>query len=193
MNKTKEIFDLLKLKSKQPFEIIKPTFEGIYRLTDKLYIQKQVNDNIWISSQFQLCDLVNGTLSIRPMLTFDLAPKNPNVNGIYYDEQSYYDALCDYFKNENYVYSCYDNDTDGYESKSKCIVGKILKYNEDINNLKDSVTVKMCDRTQFISPEDYVIGFKVLTKGVITDEVTHDKKYIIDTILYSTLINKEFI
>ena len=62
-----EIFKLLRLKENQQFKIIKPAFNGIYRLTEKLYIQTQNINNEWESSQFQLCDLFNGTISIEPI------------------------------------------------------------------------------------------------------------------------------
>ena len=65
MDKSKEVFNLLNLKPNQSFRIIKPTFDGSYRLTDNLYIQKQISDNEWESSQFQLCDLCNGTVDIE--------------------------------------------------------------------------------------------------------------------------------
>ena len=67
MNKVKEIFDLLNLEIEQPFKIIKPSFDGIFKLTKDLYIQKQINENEWESSQFQLCDLFNDAINIEPI------------------------------------------------------------------------------------------------------------------------------
>ena len=63
----KEIFKLLQLKENQCFKIIKPSFNGIYRLTEDLYIQKQNENNNWESCQFQLCDLFNGAIDIEPI------------------------------------------------------------------------------------------------------------------------------
>ena len=67
MNNAKKIFELLHLQSEQSFQVTKPLFEGIFRLTDNLYIQKQISENKWESSQFQLCDLFNGTIDIKPI------------------------------------------------------------------------------------------------------------------------------
>ena len=67
MNKVKEIFNLLSIKIEQPFEITRPSCKGLYRLTDNLYIQRYSSDNKWESSQFQLCDLLNGTIDIKPI------------------------------------------------------------------------------------------------------------------------------
>ena len=65
MINTKEIFKLLQMSVEQPFKITRPSFEGIYRLTKDLYIQKQIKEHEWESSHFQLCDLFNGALEIQ--------------------------------------------------------------------------------------------------------------------------------
>lgn len=63
MNKKYEIYKLLRLNQSGMFKIVKPHFNGIFRLNDKLYIEK-FNDDLWQSCQFQLCDILNGTLEI---------------------------------------------------------------------------------------------------------------------------------
>lgn len=65
MNKQKEIFNLLHLKENGLFEITKPHFKGLFKLTKDLYIKK-FNGREWESSQFQLCDLLNGAIDINP-------------------------------------------------------------------------------------------------------------------------------
>ena len=67
MNNANKIFNLLQLNIEQTFEIIRPTFKGIYRLTKDLYIERLTSDNRWESSQFQLCDLFNGAIDIKPI------------------------------------------------------------------------------------------------------------------------------
>lgn len=125
------------------------------------------------------------------IVTFDLAPRNPNVNGIYYDEVSYNLALYEFFSVNQPVYDKYDNDTKDYKSDSHYTVGVILNY--IIDDERCSIEVKLDNRLNFISNEDYVIGFKLLTNGTIIDEITGKEKYVIDKILYATLINKDFI
>ena len=85
---------------------------------------------------------------------FDLAPINPNVNNIYYDYESYKNAIINYISSEfNVVYSNYDNDTyynDTYykdkfnldESFTHVKIGNLIDINfsnntakVDINNL----------------------------------------------------------
>lgn len=64
MNKRKEILKLLGLNENGLFEIIKPHFNGLFKLDDNLYVKK-LNDDMWNSTQFQLCDLLNGTIDIK--------------------------------------------------------------------------------------------------------------------------------
>lgn len=66
MNKRKEILKLLGLNENGLFEIIKPRFSGLYKLCDDLYVRK-LNDDMWNSTQFQLCDLFNGAIEIKPI------------------------------------------------------------------------------------------------------------------------------
>lgn len=66
MNKQKEILKLLYLNEKGLFEITRPHFKGLFKLDENLYIKKLIN-NVWESSQFQLCDLFNGAIEIKPV------------------------------------------------------------------------------------------------------------------------------
>ena len=66
MNKIKEIFDLLNLNEDGLFKVINPKFEGIFKLTPRLYINKLENDGLNVSI-FQLSDLLNGTIEIEPI------------------------------------------------------------------------------------------------------------------------------
>lgn len=66
MNKQKEILELLHLNENGLFEITRPHFKGLFKLDENLYIEK-LNNNVWESSQFQLCDLFNGAIDIKPV------------------------------------------------------------------------------------------------------------------------------
>lgn len=119
---------------------------------------------------------------------FELAPRNPNINGIYYGEDSYHEALKEFFSVNQPLYDRYDNDTANYKSNSHCVVGIISEYIDD-----NKIKVKIDKQLRFITPEDYVIGFKLQTKGKPHISAVGTKTYSIDKILYATLINKEFL
>ena len=122
---------------------------------------------------------------------FNLAPRNPNVNGIYYDKESYNKALSKFLSVNQPLYDRYDNDTNYYKSDSHNTIGVISNYIIDDDD--GIIEVRLDERLKFITNKDYVIGFKLITKGnPFTDENGH-KRYIIDKILYATLINKEFL
>lgn len=119
---------------------------------------------------------------------FDMAPINPNVNGIYYNVNTYEDAIKQYSKNEMLLYDRYDNDTDDYQSDGHFIIGKIKSI--DLESRK--INVLLDERLQFITPRDYVIGFKLLTSNQQNLEDV-DTYYNIDSILYACIINKDFL
>lgn len=122
--------------------------------------------------------------------TFKLAPINPNVNNKYYDKISYEKALLDFLNNENVVvYDKYDNDTKYYQGGNQVVIGKII--NRDLD--KRELTLELDESLQFITSEEYVIGFKLLTNGMYYDENIHDNRYIIQCIDYAVIINKEFL
>lgn len=68
MNKSKQIFEILNLNDDGLFKIIHPQCDGLFKLTNLLYIKKY-NGSIFESTQFQLCDLLNGTLEIKSVCT----------------------------------------------------------------------------------------------------------------------------
>lgn len=125
-------------------------------------------------------------------LLFTLAPRNPNVNGIYYDEKSYEKAIKEFVKKNPPIFDRYNNDTLYYKSDSHVIIGTIEDY-QYVNNDIELMRVNIDDQLQFITPDDYVIGFKLSTTGTIYDYVLNTDRYIIDEILYATFINKEFL
>ena len=129
----------------------------------------------------------------KRLVTFSLAPRNPNINGIYYDEDSYKRALIEYFKKDGTLCDRYDNDTQYYHSDSNYIVGKVLRYYHINNGISDMIEAELDERLQFITSKEYVIGFKLIANGTIYDKTLNKEKYIIDKILYATLINKEFL
>ena len=108
----------------------------------------------------------------KQIITFNLAPRNPNVNGIYYDEESYYKALEDYFKSAALLFDRYDNDTKHYNSNSHNVIGKVLQYNRNVEQNYDTIDIELDTQLHFITPLEYVIGFKLLTNGTIIDEIT---------------------
>ena len=126
------------------------------------------------------------------LVNFNLAPRNPNVNGLYYDEDSYYKALFKFLSVNQPVYDRYDNDTNHYKSNSHYTIGVISNY-AIYDNGECTIEVKLDERLEFINNKEYVIGFKLVTKGnpIITNDGL--KRYVIDEILYATLINKEFL
>ena len=67
------------------------------------------------------------------LVNFKLAPRNPNVNGIYYDEDSYNKALYKFFSVNQPLYDRYDNDTNYYKSDSHFVIGIISNYIVDNN------------------------------------------------------------
>lgn len=119
---------------------------------------------------------------------FDMVPINPNVNGIYYDMNSYEEAIKEYSKSEMHLYDRYDNDTKYYSSDSHFIIGKI----ESIDFKSRKIKVLLHECMQFIKPENYVIGFKLSTNNsyVKNAEIQY---YKINSILYSCIIHKDFL
>ena len=75
------------------------------------------------------------------------APRNPNVNGIYYDEESYRKVLNDYIKNVVGTHSAVA--MFGYPTKGLTVesimdpyfIGKIVELNDDIVVIKPSKLV----------------------------------------------------
>ena len=127
----------------------------------------------------------------KQIVTFNLAPRNPNVNGIYYDKDSYHKALAEFLSVNQPVYDRYDNDTRDYKSDSHYTIGMISNY--VINDDDCTIDVRLDERLNFINNEDYVIGFKLTTTGNSIINEDGCTCYIIDKILYATLINKEFL
>ena len=67
-------------------------------------------------------------------MIFSLAPINPNVNGIYYEKNSYKKSIKRYLKSksENILYSNYTNATQSHNARSAEPIG-IIK-NIDLEN-----------------------------------------------------------
>lgn len=120
---------------------------------------------------------------------FDMAPINPNVNGIFYNLNTYKEAIEKYSKNKMPLYDRYDNDTKHYTSNSHLIIGEIKSI--DLESKKVKVLLDEC--VQFITPKDYVIGFKLLTNNKQHLEHVNALCYDIDSILYACVINKDFL
>lgn len=120
---------------------------------------------------------------------FDMAPINPNVNGIYYNMNTYEEAIKKYSKNKMPLYDRYDNNTEHYMSDSHLIIGEINSI--DLESRKITVLLDEC--MQFVTPNDYVIGFKLLTHKNQTLEQIDTKYYNIDSIMYACIINKDFL
>lgn len=117
-------------------------------------------------------------------MIFELAPINPNVNDIYYEETSYINAMTKFFKDSKPLFDKYDNDTENYESNSHCIIGEVLS-----TDLDDRICeAKINDLMNFITPNNYIIGFKLIAKDIIFN--SGKKEYVIDKVLYATLIEK---
>lgn len=123
------------------------------------------------------------------LYVFDMAPINPNVNDIYYNMNTYEEAVKKYSKNEMPLYDRYDNDTNNYQSNSHFIIGKIKSI--DLESRKITVLLHEC--MQFITPKDYVIGFKLSTNNKQYLEHVNAHCYDIDSILYACVINKDFL
>ena len=122
---------------------------------------------------------------------FELAPRNPNINNLYYEKNSYNKALQEFFSVNRPLYDRYDNDTVHYKSDSHWVIGTIIDYiNDDDEYL---VEVKIDEQFKFINSEEYVIGFKLMTKGNPIIDKDGIKRYVIDKVLYATLINKDFL
>lgn len=109
---------------------------------------------------------------------FKLAPRQPNVNGIYYEQESYDKAMTKFLNNDKPpVYLGYDsNDAIGFVRNIKNNVGIIELLNHEIaNNI-------------FNDKSNKVIGFS-LSGQMINNE--DRKMFKIDSIDSAHVINKK--
>ena len=121
---------------------------------------------------------------------FKMAPINPNVNENYYDEESHKQALLNYVNSKNpVVFNKYDNKTANYDAGINFIIGHI----NDIDLESNCITIEIDDQLHFITPTDYVIGFKLNTNGKYYDSKINAFRYVIDNVMYATIINKDFL
>lgn len=106
---------------------------------------------------------------------FNLAPTQPNVNGIYYEKESYDKAVSEFFKKGKHpVYL-------GYNSNE--VIGNVctLENNKGVVELFDNELVNELLKDK----ENRLIGFS------LTGELLNDKVYKIDSIDSAHMINKK--
>ena len=119
-----------------------------------------------------------------------LAPKNHNVNGIYYDESSYQKALSNFLKCSQPLYDGYDNDTKYYKSNTHHVIGTLTGI---VDKHRAFAEVELDSDLQFITPAEYVIGFKLVSSGSYHCKDDNTERYVINKILYATLIHVDFL
>ena len=124
-------------------------------------------------------------------MLFNLAPHNPNANGIYYDTKTYSILLSSYYnKNKNAdmtVYNTYDNTIKYHDKKQHYRIG-VVKSIDVKNNVID---ICMDDCLQFITPDNYVVEFKFISDEKYFDESISAYRFKIKKVLYAYIINKE--
>ena len=173
-NNNDKIFNNVQSDLKLEFllELINKCINGTYDVLDNIPNSREIINVI--KKSFNESKTNDSTI-----VKFKMAPINPNINGKYYDINSYKLAINNYMNNLNIEQRILYSGI--IDNNNQVNVGKII----NINLENKEIEVELNSQLKFINQDSFVIG------GHLTGNETMKDLFTIDKVNYFHLIPKE--